>query len=126
MSFLLAKPVLRLDNRHLTQLTPIFTYSYFPVHGSSLPELHMDMASHGPTANGVRGYGTTAASRGSKMSVAACHKNGGYHFDLEFLIKLPRVAKLGALSSGELSMWNRFARSEFQFGGAVLAEWHGA
>ena len=85
------------------------TYSYFPVHGNSLWELHRDMVSHGPTAMGVRGYGVTAASPGKQMSVEACQRNGDYHFGVEFEIKLPRVANPAALSATELALWNRFA-----------------
>jgi predicted secreted Zn-dependent protease len=85
-------------------------YSYFPVQGSSLPELHSNMVRHGPTANGVRGYGTTAATMGKKMGINACKANGGYHFDVEFLIKLPKATNPAALSPAERGMWNRFAQ----------------
>ena len=92
------------------QPTSHTTYSYFLVSGNSLPELHSNMVRNGPTANGVRGYGTTTAIMGRRMSAGACSAKGSYHFDVEFLIKLPRASKTVALSAGELSMWNRFAQ----------------
>ena len=92
------------------QPTSHTTYSYFPVHGSSLPELHRDMLSHGPNANGVRGYGVTAAMPGKQMSVEACKRNGDYHFGVEFVIQLPRAQNPAALSAAELALWNRFAQ----------------
>lgn len=85
-------------------------YSYFPVHGSSLPELHRSMLSHGPNANGVRGYGVTAAMPGKQLSVAACQRNGDYHFGIEFVIQLPRAANAAALSASEQALWNRFVQ----------------
>jgi predicted secreted Zn-dependent protease len=94
----------------LAQPTSHTTYSYFPVQGSSLPELHGNMVRSGPTANGVRGYGTTAATMGKQMSVSACMMKGGYHFDVQFLIKLPKATNTAALSAGERGMWNRFAQ----------------
>ena len=92
------------------QPTSHTTYLYFPVHGNSLPELHRDMLSHAPTANGVRGYGVTAAMPGKQMTVEACKRNGDYHFGVEFEIHLPRAANPAALSAGELALWNRFAQ----------------
>jgi predicted secreted Zn-dependent protease len=98
-----ALPVSALPTSHTT-------YSYFPVHGNSLPELHRDMISHGPTAKGVRGYGVTSASPGKQMSVASCKKNGDYHFGVEFVIQLPKAANPAALSNSELALWKRFAQ----------------
>ena len=92
------------------QPTSHTTYLYFPVHGSSLPELHRDMISHGPTANGVRGYGVTAAKPGKQMSVEACQRNGDYHFGVEFEIWLPKAANPAVLSVGERALWSRFAQ----------------
>ena len=92
------------------QPTSHTTYLYFPVHGSSLPELHYDMVSHGPTANGVRGYGVTAAKPGKQLSVESCKRNGDYHFGVEFEIHLPRAANPAVLSVSELALWNRFAQ----------------
>ena len=92
------------------QPTSHTTYSYFPVRGNSLPELHRDMVSHGPTANGVRGYGVTSAKPGKQMSIEACTKNGDYHFGVEFVIRLPKAANPAALSVSELALWNRFAQ----------------
>jgi predicted secreted Zn-dependent protease len=86
------------------------TYSNFPVHGDSLPELHSDMASHGPTANGLSGYGTTSVSPGKQMSVAACKRNGDYHFSIEFQIRLPKVTNPTTLPVSELALWKSFAR----------------
>ena len=85
-------------------------YSYFPVQGSSLPELHRNMVSHGPNANGVRGYGVTAAKPGRQMSVVACKRNGEYQFGIEFVIQLPKAANPAALSAAELGLWNRFVQ----------------
>lgn len=85
-------------------------YSYFPVRGSSLPELHRNMLSNGPSANGVRGYGVTTAMPGKQMSVAACKRNGAYQFGIEFVIQLPKVANPAALSVAELGLWNRFVQ----------------
>ena len=92
------------------QPTSNTTYSYFPVRGNSLSELHRDMASRGPTANGVRGYGVTSAMPGKQMTVAACKRNGGYQFGIEFVIRLPKAANPAALSAAELGLWNRFAQ----------------
>lgn len=92
------------------QPTSHTTYSYFPVRGNSLSELHRDMASHGPTAKGVRGYGVTSAMLGKQMTVAACKRNGEYKFGIEFLIQLPKAADPAALSVAELDLWNRFAQ----------------
>lgn len=92
------------------QPTSHTTYSYFPVRGNSLSELHRDMASRGPTAKGVRGYGVTSAMPGKQMTVAACKRNGGYQFGIEFVIRLPKAANPAALSAAELGLWNRFAQ----------------
>jgi predicted secreted Zn-dependent protease len=92
------------------QPTSHTTYSYFPVHGSSLTELHRDMASHEPSANGVRGYGVTSAKPGKQLSVEACKRNGDYRFGIEFVIQLPRAANPAALSDAERGLWNRFAQ----------------
>ena len=92
------------------QPTSHTTYSYFPVSGNSLPELHRNMVRNGPTANGIRGYGTTLATMGRRMSAGACSGKGSYHFDVEFLIKLPKASNTAALSAGELGMWNQFAQ----------------
>ena len=92
------------------QPTSRTTYSYFPVHGSSLSELHHDMISHGPTAKGLRGYGVTSASQGKQMSVEACKRNGDYHFDFEFVIRLPKAVNPAALSASDLALWKRFAQ----------------
>jgi predicted secreted Zn-dependent protease len=92
------------------QPTSHTTYSYFPVHGNSLPELRRDMFSHGPKANGVRGYGVTSVMPGKQMSVEACERNGDYHFGVEFEIKLPKAASPAALSVTELALWNRFVQ----------------
>ena len=85
-------------------------YSYFLVHGNSLPELHRNMLSNGPNANGVWGYGVTSAMPGKQMSATACKKNGGYQFGIEFVIRLPKAANPAALSVAELGLWNRFAQ----------------
>ena len=92
------------------QPTSHTTYSYFPVHGNSLSELHRDMASHGPTANGVRGFGVTSAMPGTQMNAAACKRNGEYHFGIDFVIQLPKAASPDSLSLAELGLWNRFAQ----------------
>jgi predicted secreted Zn-dependent protease len=86
------------------------TYSYYPVSGSSLRELQNGMARGGPSANGVKGYGVTTVAPGKRMSVASCKKNGGYHFDVAFVIRLPRAASTRGLSSAEIGHLNRFVR----------------
>ncbi len=88
------------------------TYLYFPVEGNSLPELHSDMVRNGPTANGVRGYGVTSVDPGKRLDIAACKKSGSYHFDVEFLIHLPKATNAAAssLSPRDRGMWMRFTQ----------------
>jgi predicted secreted Zn-dependent protease len=98
-----------------TQLLPVSakptshtTYSYYSVSGGSLQELHRYMLRKAPTANGVKAYGIIAVSPGKQMSLASCKKNGRYHFDLSFVIQLPRAVNTNALSATEIKLWKQF------------------
>jgi predicted secreted Zn-dependent protease len=92
-----------------SQPTSHTTYLYFTVQGNSLPELHRDMARNGPTANGVRGYGTTTALIGRRM-LGTCNIKDSTHLDLEFQIRLPRAATTSALSVSDQGLWSRFTQ----------------
>jgi predicted secreted Zn-dependent protease len=83
------------------------SYSYFPVSGESLSEIHRKLVTSGPTVNGVRGYGVTVASPGKSMSVASCKASGSYKFSVSLNIKLPKVGG-SSLSGAELAKWNSF------------------
>jgi predicted secreted Zn-dependent protease len=85
-------------------------YTYYPVSGHSLREIHRAMETHGPIVNGMRSYGVTIATPGREMSVSTCKAMGHYVLAMDVVIELPKVVNAGALSAGEVEQWNRFAQ----------------
>lgn len=85
-------------------------YSYYPVSGQSLQEIHQNMVLNGPSSNGVKGFGVTSVVPGNQMSVSSCVKSGNYHFDLKFIIRLPKIGNAVNLSGIELAQVAKFVK----------------
>jgi predicted secreted Zn-dependent protease len=86
------------------------SYSYYNVSGTSLQEVYRSMASSGPMAGGVRGFGTTSISPGRRMNVASCKASGKYQLGIDMVIRLPRAKGAAKLASGDAAKWNRFVQ----------------
>lgn len=86
-------------------------YQYYSINGNSALEVYRSMLSRGPRVNGVKAYAATSAQSsqaGFLVQGQSCRVRD-YHFKIDFVIKLPRMANDGRLPPLVRAKWRQFS-----------------
>ena len=86
------------------------TYKYYPIKGANVSEIYTSMIKRGPDVHGDSAYAATAATSsqtGKLVQGKTCHIED-YRFEINFVVKLPKLRNEGALTGESLRNWRRF------------------
>ncbi len=86
-------------------------YTYYSISGSDANRIYRQMVSRGPHVAGSRALASTTVKTqhgGSMVSGTRCRVNK-YTIDMQFTIRLPRLASRKALSPRTRKQWDAFA-----------------
>ncbi len=88
------------------------TYKYYPIKGESVGQIYASMIARGPDVHGDSAYAATAATSaqtGKLVQGKTCRVQD-YRYEINFVVKLPKLRNEAALKGESLRNWRRFSQ----------------